>query len=92
MLFGLKSARATYQGMITKMFELILSKTMDAYIDDMVVKSKKESNHIRTLIKVFAVFIRRKLRLNATKCAFGVSSEKVLGHLVTRQRIKPNQE
>ena len=47
MPFLLKSDRATYQRMITKMFESIMDKTMDAYIDDMMVKSKKEPNHVR---------------------------------------------
>ena len=84
MPFGLKNIGATYQRMITRVFELILGKTMDAYIDDMVVKSKEEPDHIRDLTEVFTILKRHKLRLNATKCAFGVSSEKFLGHMVTR--------
>ena len=47
---------------------------MDAYIDDMVVKSKEESDHIRNLTEVFTILKRHKLRFNAGKCAFGVSS------------------
>ena len=43
-----------YQKIITKMFEAIMTKTMDAYIDDMVVKSKKEPDHLGDLIEVFA--------------------------------------
>ena len=65
---------------------------MDAYIDDMVVKSKKESNHMKDLAEVFSILKRHKLRLNATKCAFGVSSRKFLGHLVTRPGIETNLE
>ena len=61
-----------------------MSKTMDAYINDMVVKSKKEPNHVRHLAKVFVILKRHKLRLNAAKYAFGVSSKKFLGHLVSR--------
>ena len=70
--------------MITKLFEPIMDKTMDAYIDDMVVKSRKESNHVWDLIEVFTTLKRHKLRLNAVKCAFRVSSGKFLGHLVTK--------
>ena len=70
--------------MITKMFELIMDKTMDIYIDDMVVKSKKESDHVRDLVEVFRMLKEHKLRLNAAKCAFGVNSGKFLRHLVTR--------
>ena len=61
-----------------------MGKTMDAYIDDMVFKSKKEPDHVRELAEVFTILKKYKLRLNATKCAFGVSSRKFLGHLVTR--------
>ena len=84
MLFGLKNARATYQRMVIKMFEPVLGKTMDAYIDDMVVKSRRESDHIKDLTEVFTILKKHKLSLNAVKCAFGVSSEKFLEHLVTR--------
>ena len=92
MPFWLKSDRATYQRMITKMFESIMDKTMDAYINDMVVKSKKESNHVKDLTKVFAILKRHKPRLNAMKCTFEVGSKKFLGYLVTRREIKANLE
>ena len=51
------------------MFEPILGKTMDVYIDDTVVKSKEEPDHIRDLTGVFIMLKRHKLRLNAAKCA-----------------------
>ena len=41
MLFGLKNAGATYQRLVTKMFKPLLSKTMEVYIDDMLIKSKE---------------------------------------------------
>ena len=66
------------------MFELILDKTMDAYIDDMVVKRKREIDNVRDLTEVFTILKRHKLRLNGVKCTFRVSSGKFLGHLVTR--------
>ena len=78
--------------MITKIFEPIRGKTMDSYIDDMVVKSKKELDHVRDLIEVFVILKRHKLRLNAAKCAFRINSEKLLGHLVTRRGIEVNPE
>ncbi|GFS42838.1 hypothetical protein Acr_00g0081980 [Actinidia rufa] len=63
-------------------------KTMDAYIDDMVVKSREKPDHLRDLSEIFAILRQHKLRLNAAKCAFGVGSGKFLGHLVTR-RVHP---
>ena len=59
MPFGLKNAGAIYERMITKMFEPILGKTMDAYINDMVVKSKEEPDHIRDLTKVFDIHTQK---------------------------------
>ena len=54
--------------MITMMFEPMMGKTMDTYIDDMVVKIKQESDHLKDLAKVFAILKKHKLRLNAAKC------------------------
>ena len=70
--------------MITKMFEHLMGKPMDDYIDDMVVKSKQEPNHLKDLAEVFAILKKHQLRQNAAKCAFRVSSSKFLGHLVTQ--------
>ena len=55
MPFGLKNVGAIYQRMITKMFEPIMDKNIDAYIDDMVVKDKKEIDHVKDLIEVFVI-------------------------------------
>ena len=55
MPFGVKNAGGTYQRMVMKIFEPILGKTMDDYINDMVVKSKEKSNHIRDLTEVFTL-------------------------------------
>ena len=50
------------------MFEPQLGKSIEAYIDDMVVKSKVVSEHVRDLGDVFEILRRQKLRLNASKC------------------------
>ena len=70
--------------MITKIFKPIMGNTMDAYIDDMIVKSRKELDYLKDLDEVFIILKKHKLRLNASKCAFGVSSEKFLGYSVTQ--------
>ena len=49
MPFGLKNAGSTYQRMMTRMFESLLGKNMEIYIDDIVVKSKKASEHLEDL-------------------------------------------
>ena len=53
MPFGLKNAGSTYQKMVTKMFKELLGKNMEAYIDDMVMKSKAAEDHLIDLAKTF---------------------------------------
>ena len=78
--------------MITKMFKYLKEKTIDAYIDDMLVKSKNKLDHLKDLVEVFKILKEYKLRLNTAKCAFRVSSSKFLEQLVTRGGIKANSE
>ena len=52
MSFGLKNAKATYQRLVTKMFRPLLGKTMEVYIDDMLVKSKERPDHTTHLQEV----------------------------------------
>ena len=83
MPFGLKNAGSTYQRMITMMFELQLGKNIEVYIDDMVVKSKVVSVYVGDLRSIFEILRKHKLGLNASKCSFGVGSDKFLGYMVT---------
>ena len=92
MLFGLKNAGFTYQRMMTRMFEPQLGKNIEIYVDDMVVKSKVVSNHLGDLGDIFDVLRRHKLRLNASKCSFGVGSGKFLGYMVTHRGIEVNPD
>ena len=90
MPFGLKNAESTYQRMMTRMFESLLGKNIEIYIDDMVVKSKVISEHLGDLRDIFEILRSYKLRLNAFKCSFGVGSGKFLGYMVTHKGIEVN--
>ncbi|XP_028123518.1 uncharacterized protein LOC114320656 [Camellia sinensis] len=92
MPFGLKNSGATYQQMVTRMFKDQLGKTMEAYIDDMVVKSKFATDHLTDLREVFDILKNHQLRLNASKCTFGVGTGKFLGYMVTHRGIEANQD
>ena len=92
MSFGLKNAGSTYQRMMTKMFESQLGKNIEIYIDDMVVKSKMVSEHVGDLQAIFEILKKYKLRLNASKCSFGVGSGKFLGYMVTHRGIEVNPD
>ena len=61
MPFGLKNAGSTYQRIMTKMFELQLGKNIEIYINNMVVKSKLESEHVNDLGNIFEILRRHKL-------------------------------
>ena len=92
MSFGLKNAGSTYQKMMTRMFEPRLGKNIEIYVDDMVVKSKVVTEHLEDLGNIFDVLRRHKLRLNASKCSFGVGSIKFLGYMVTYRGIEVNPD
>ena len=93
MPFVLKNAGSTYQRMMIRMFEPQLGKNIEIYIDDMVVKSKLESEQINDLGNIFEILRRHKRQLNASKCSFGVGSGKFLGYMVIHYGIEvnPNQ-
>ena len=92
MPFGLKNAGSTYQRMMTRMFEPRLGKNIKIYVNNMVVKSKVVTEHLEDLGDIFDVLRRHKLRLNASKCSFGVGSGKFLGYMVTHRGIKVNPD
>ena len=61
MPFGLKNEGSIYQKMMSRMFELQLGENIEIYIDDMVVKSKLESELINDLENIFGILKRHKL-------------------------------
>ena len=65
MPFGLKNAGSTYQRMMTRMFEPQLGKSIEIYVDDMVVKIKMVSEHLGDPSSTFNVLRKHKLCLNA---------------------------
>ena len=77
---------------MTKMFEPQLGKNIEVYIDDMVVKSKEVSDHVDDLGNIFKTLRKHKLRLNASKCSFGVGTGKFLGYMVTHRGIEVNPD
>ncbi|CAM8911187.1 unnamed protein product [Rhodiola kirilowii] len=91
MPFGLKKAGATYQRAMQKIFEDMMHKTIECYVDDVVVKSKARSDHAQDLRTVFERLRKCWLKMNPLKCAFGVTSGKFLGFVVTHRGIEIDQ-
>ena len=92
MPFGLKNTGSTYQRMMIRMFESQLGKNIEIYIDDMVVKSKMVLEHLGDLRTIFEILRKYKLRLNASKCSFGLELGKFLGYMVTHRGIEVNPD
>ncbi|XP_022154603.1 uncharacterized protein LOC111021825 [Momordica charantia] len=90
MPFGLKNAGTTYQRMVNMMFAKQIGRNMELYVDDMLVKSKQTSSHLADLAEAFSVLRKYWMKLNPSKCAFGVSSRKLLGFMVHERRIEAN--
>jgi hypothetical protein len=90
MTFGLKSTRATYQKAIQKCLESQIGKNVEAYIDDVVVKTTAEDNLIADLAETFANLQHYHLKLNPEKCVVSIPSNKLLGFMVSHRGIKAN--
>ncbi|XP_022842043.1 uncharacterized protein LOC111365738 [Olea europaea var. sylvestris] len=92
MSFGLKNAGATYQRLINKVFADLIGKNIEAYVDNMVVKSKKVEEYIFDLEEVFVTLRKYKMKLNPEKCVFSVASGKFLGFMITHRGIEANPD
>ena len=92
MPFGLKSAGATYERLVNQMFKKQIGRNVEVYIDDMLVKSKEEEDHLDNLRETFNMLRQYSMKLNPSKCAFGVSSGKFLRFMVSQRGIEANPE
>ncbi|KAM1698613.1 hypothetical protein ACFX2K_030054 [Malus domestica] len=72
------------------MFAEQIGKSMKVYVDDMLVKSKHADQHITNLFETFTILKKYCMRLNPNKCAFGVSSGKFLGFMISQRGIEAN--
>ena len=93
MLSGLKNAEATYQRATTTFFHDMMHQDVEAYVDDMIVKSRDRVDHLVVLERFFEMIRQFRSRLNPKKCTFGVTSRKLLGYMVSEKGIKadPNK-
>ena len=92
MPFGLKNAGVTYQRLVNQMFNKQIGRNIEVYVNDMLVKSKEEQDHLDDLKETFNTLRQYNIELNPSKCAFGVSSGKFLGFMVSQRGIEANPE
>ena len=90
MPFGLKNAGATYQLLVNHMFRPQIGRNIEVYVDDMLVKSLDEGTHLDDLQETYDTLRRYNMKLNPSKCTFGVVSGKFLGFMVSHRGIEAN--
>jgi ribonuclease HI len=92
MPFGLRNAGATYQRCMNHVFGEHIGRTVEAYIDDIVVKTRKASDLLSDLEITFRCLRAKGVKLNPEKCVFGVPRGMLLGFIVSERGIKANPE
>jgi len=92
MSFGLKNAGATYQRLMNKMFAQHIGRNVQVYVDDMLVKSRREQDHLEDLKETFNTLYSYNLKLNPGKCTFEMTAGKFLGFMVSQRGIEANPD
>src|SRR3954462_2027762 len=92
MPFGLKSAGSTFARAVQIGFEPQLHRNMEAYMDDIVVKTKNRATLILALQETCANLRKINLKLKPEKCVFGIPSGKLLGFFVSQHGIEANTD
>ena len=88
MPFGLRNAGATFTRLVQTVLSSQIGRNVLAYVDDIVVKSARKSQHLEDLWETFRNLRRAGLKLNPEQCAFGVQSGRLLGFLVSKRGIE----
>jgi len=91
MPFRLKNVGVTYQGLVNRMFIQQIGRNVEMYIDDMLVKSKEDC-HLDDLREKFKTLHLYDIKLNPSKCVFGVSSGKFLDFMASQWGVKANPD
>src|SRR6266540_4149278 len=92
MPFGLKNVSATYQRAIQRSLHDQLDRNVEAYVDDIIIKSRVKEDLLSDLSETFENLRRFRWKLNPGKCVFGVPSGKLLGFIVSHRGIEANSE
>ena len=92
MPFGLKNVGTTYKRLMNRMFAPQIGRNAQVYVDDMLVKSRREEDHLKDLEETFDTLRSYNMKLNPGKCAFEVTVGKFLGFMVSQRGIEANSD
>lgn len=82
MPFGLTNAPASFQGLMNKIFALMIRKNVLVFVDDIPVYSKSLAEHVQHLRQVFQILQHHQLFVKASKCSFAKQQLEYLGHII----------
>ncbi|KAJ0549759.1 putative nucleotidyltransferase, Ribonuclease H [Helianthus annuus] len=88
----IRNAGATYQRLMNTVFGEDIGKTVEVYMDDLVIMSQDEETMLANIQRTFDSLRSVNLKLNPTKCSFGMEEGKFLGFIVTKDGFKVNPE
>jgi hypothetical protein len=89
---GLKNVGPTFTRMTGAVFKPQIGRNIQAYVNDLIVKSSDKASHVKDLVETFTNMRRASLKLNPEKCVFGVTKGKILGCLISAKRIEANPD
>ena len=81
--FWIEESRSHIPKLVNRMFSHQIGRNVEVYVDDMLVKSKDEANHLDDLKETFSTLHKYNMKLNPAKCVFVVASRKFLGFIVS---------
>jgi hypothetical protein len=90
MPFGLRNAGATYQRCMNHVFKEHIGRMVEAYVDDIVIKTRKASDLLSDLETTFRCLNAKGVKHNPEKCVFGVPRGMLLGFIVSERGIEAN--
>jgi hypothetical protein len=92
MPFGLRNAGATFQRLMHKALGAQMGRNAEAYVDDIVIKTREGHTFIEDLEGTFANMRKVNIKLDPAKCAFGIPLGKLLGFLLSHHGIEANPD
>ena len=92
MPFGLKNAPSTFQRVMDNILMGIQNEKCAVYMDDIIIYSRTIHEHISRLNEVFSRLRKANLKIQPDKCEFLRKEVAYLGHIITKDGVKPNPE
>jgi hypothetical protein len=92
MPFGLTNAPATFQRMMNDILRDFIDRCAMVYLDDIIIFSKTEEEHIQNVLDVVRALHQNELVLHEKKCMWGCSSILYLGHIASGEGLRPNPD